>query len=79
MGKVVIGSSIASAGLGVEDGKHLFVADDAKDYLRILEKIHADPRIIEEMGHQARQFVTENFDNLVLSNKLISFYKEQLA
>jgi len=31
------------------------------------------------MGHQARQFVTENFDNLVLSNKLISFYKEQLA
>ncbi len=79
MGKVVIGSSIASAGLGVEDGVHLFVANNADEYLKILQKISKDPRIIEEIGHQARQFVTENFDNLVLSNKLISFYKEQLA
>ncbi len=79
MGKVVIGSSIASAGLGATDGIHLFTADNAEDYTRIIAKIKKDPRILEEMGHQARQFVTENFDNLVLSNKLISFYKEQLA
>jgi glycosyltransferase involved in cell wall biosynthesis len=79
MGKVVISSTIGASGLGVRDGEHLFIADSADDYIRILEILQKQPRRMRETGHQARQFVIENFDNLVLSKKLISFYKAQLS
>ena len=79
MGRVVISSGIGAAGLGVNNGEHLFIADQPQDYLGILEKLHKQPHLMQEIGHQARQFVTENFDNLVLSEKLISFYKAQLT
>jgi glycosyltransferase involved in cell wall biosynthesis len=79
MGKVVISSTIGASGLGVRDGEHLFIADSAADYIRILASLSKHPRLMRETGHQARQFVIENFDNLVLSKRLISFYKAQLA
>jgi glycosyltransferase involved in cell wall biosynthesis len=79
LGKLVICSSIAAAGLDARNGQHLFIADSTADFLRILEQLENQPSLIQETGHQARQFVTKNFDNLVLSKNLISFYKEQLA
>jgi len=79
MGKVVICSSIAAAGLGTKDGEHLYIADTADDYLKVLELFGKQPRLMYETGHQARQFVIENFDNFVISKKLISFYKAQLT
>lgn len=79
MGKVIISSSIGASGLGVTDGVHLFLADSAEDYVRILETLKKQPRLMREIGHQAHQFVTEKFDNLVLSNILISFYKAELT
>jgi glycosyltransferase involved in cell wall biosynthesis len=79
LGRVVISSSIAADGLGVNDGEHLFIADSVEQYLNILGKLIRNPRRIHEIGHQARRFVTENFDNLVLSEKLIAFYKAQLT
>jgi glycosyltransferase involved in cell wall biosynthesis len=79
MGKVVVSSALGAAGIGASHGKHLFIAETAEDYLEILEKLQNRPALIRETGERARQFVKENFDNLVLSGKLISFYKAQLA
>lgn len=79
MGKVVISTSTGAAGLGAEDGRQLFIADQAEDFVRVLKKLQKRPQIMQEIGHQARQFVTENFDNLVLSKNLFSFYKAQLT
>jgi glycosyltransferase involved in cell wall biosynthesis len=79
MGKVVISSSTGAAGLGVRDAEHLFIANQPEDYLRILGMLHKQPNLMQEIGHQARQFVTEKFDNLVLSGNLMSFYKAQLT
>ncbi len=79
MGKVVISSATGASGLGANDGEHLFVADTAEDYIRVLERLSEQPGLMWETGHQARRFVTEKFDNLVLSKELISFYKAQLT
>ncbi len=79
MGKVVISSAIGASGLGARDGEHLFIANTAEDYVKVLEILIGQPGLIPETGHQARQFVKEKFDNLVLSKKLISFYKAQLT
>lgn len=78
-GKTVISSSVAAAGLDVSNGKHLFIADSAGEYISILTSLFLQPAKMKETGRNARQFVKENFDNLVIAGKLISFYKEQLA
>jgi glycosyltransferase involved in cell wall biosynthesis len=79
MGKTVISTRIGAGGLQARHGEHLFLADTPAEYVRILENLQNRPHLLENMGLKARQFVTENFDILVLSEKLISFYKEQLV
>ncbi len=78
MGKTVISSTIGAAGLEARNGEHLFLADTPDEYISVLEKLSDQDGLLQRTGMKARQFVTENFDNLVLSEKLISFYKEQL-
>lgn len=78
MGKIVITTRIGAGGLNVVHGEHLFLADTPAEYIRILEIIQTQQDHIQHMGLKARQFVRENFDILALSEKLISFYKEQL-
>ena len=79
MGKLVICSSIAATGLGIENGKHLFIAESVEEYIDTLASLIEHPGQMKKIGDLASQFVTENFDNLVLSKKLISFYKVQLS
>jgi glycosyltransferase involved in cell wall biosynthesis len=78
MGKTVISTRIGAAGLPAEHGEHLFLADTPDEYIRVIENLQARQDQLPKIGSQARQFVMENFDILALSEKLISFYKEQL-
>ncbi len=79
MGKTVISTRIGAGGLEAMDGEHLFLADTPAEYVSILENLQTRQDHLQNMGLKARQFVKENFDILVLSEKLISFYKEQLV
>jgi glycosyltransferase involved in cell wall biosynthesis len=79
MGKTVISTRIGAGGLEAIHGEHLFLADTPAEYVGILENLQTRQDNLQNMGLKARQFVKENFDILVLSEKLISFYKEQLV
>ena len=78
MGKTVISTRIGAGGLQAEHGFHLFLADTPAEYIRVIEDLQTQQDQLRRIGSQARQFVIENFDILALSEKLISFYKEQL-
>jgi len=78
MGKTIISTRIGAVGLEAVHGEHLFLADTPAEYVSILENLQTRQDHLQIMGQKARQFVTENFDILALSEKLISFYKEQL-
>jgi glycosyltransferase involved in cell wall biosynthesis len=79
MGKTVISTRIGAGGLEAMSGEHLYLADTPAEYVSILEDLQTQQDDLHIMGKKARQFVTENFDILALSGKLISFYKEQLV
>jgi glycosyltransferase involved in cell wall biosynthesis len=79
MGKIVISTRIGAGGLEARHGEHLFLADTPAEYVSIIENLQNGQYRLQNMGLRARQFVTENFDILALSEKLISFYKEQLV
>lgn len=78
MGKTVISTRIGAGGLQAEHGDHLFLADTPAEYIRVIEDLQTRQDQLRKIGSQARQFIMENFDILALSEKLISFYKEQL-
>jgi glycosyltransferase involved in cell wall biosynthesis len=78
MGKTVISTRIGAGGLEAVDGEHLFLADTPSEYVSILENLQTQQDHLQNVGLKSRQFVKENFDILALSEKLISFYKEQL-
>ena len=78
MGKIVLSTTIGASGLRAIHGEHLFLADTPAEYVSSLENLRTRQDQLKIMGVKARQFVKENFDILVLSEKLISFYKEQL-
>ncbi len=78
MGKIVISTSAGAEGLGVEAGRHLFIADTPDDFIRAILHLSDHLTEMKDMGINARKFVTENFDNFAITKRLISFYKEQM-
>ena len=79
MGKTVISTTIGASGIKAMHGEHLFLADSPAEFVTVLEYLRTRQDHLQKMGAKANQFVKENFDILVLSEKLISFYKEQLV
>jgi len=76
--KTIVTTTIGAEGISVVNGKNVMVADTANEFTARIEELISDSTKINTIGYNARNFVTENFDNLVLSKKLTGFYKDQL-
>ena len=79
LGKVVVCSRIAAEGLNAGNGRHLFIAESETEYRDVIRKLRSDPDLLANTGSQAREFIKENFDNLVISKNLVAFYKKHLS
>jgi len=76
--KTIVTTTIGAEGISVKHKQNVLVADTADEFIASIDTLMADPGKIKIIGNNARNFVTENFDILVLSKKLTGFYKEQL-
>ncbi len=74
LGKVIISTSIGAEGIGVEHGKNILIADTATEFKQRIDEIHEDPSILERISKNAKSFVEHQFDNSVLTAKLLRFY-----
>lgn len=77
MGRTVITTSTGAEGLDVTDNRNILIANTADEFLAQIEKLIRSPETARSIGSAARQFVTKNFDNLVISKKLVDFYTLQ--
>jgi polysaccharide biosynthesis protein PslH len=77
MGRTIITTSTGAEGLDVSDGSNILIANTADEFLAQIEKLIKSPDIARSIGSAARQFVIENFDNLVIAKKLADFYSVQ--
>lgn len=78
LGRTVITTTIGAEGIGAKDGEHIILADDSKHFTEAISQIISDPEICHQIGRNGRKFVMENFDNLVISQKLSGFYNSIL-
>ena len=78
MKKTVITTAIGAEGIAVTHEQNVLISNSAEEFIAQLDSLFKDPERILTIGNNAIKFVTENFDNLVLSKNLTGFYKEQI-
>ena len=76
LGKTIITTSIGAEGLNVENGKNIFIADTAEEFVAVIEKCVRTPDICTIIGENARHYVALNHNNEVVTQELIDFYHE---
>ena len=76
LGKTIITTSIGAEGLNVENGKNIFIADTAEEFVAVIEKCIKTPDICTIIGENARHYVALNHNNEVVTQELIDFYHE---
>ena len=78
LGKTIITTSIGAEGLEIENGKHLFIADNKEDFIHAVEKCIKTPDICKIIGENARNFVVLYHNNDLIINKMVVFYADIL-
>lgn len=73
-GKAIITTSIGAEGIAFEDGVHLLIANDVECCIKEIEKCLKTPRLIQELGQNAKELVIKNHDNDRLIQKISDFY-----
>lgn len=75
MGKAVVTTAKANAGIQAEVGQHLLIADSAQDFVAALDALLQNQQQREDLGLSARDFVVSQYDwdkNLQLLEALLS-------
>ena len=75
LGKVIISTSIGAEGIEYEHGKDIFIADTPQEFVEAITKCSTDLELCKRVGHNAKELVRNKYDNIVISRKLIDFYK----
>ncbi len=75
-GTPVVATSIAVEGLGVEDGKHVLLADSAAQMTDKITKLLNNPKQRDQLSKRAKLFVTDQYDWKYISTKLDQVYQE---
>jgi glycosyltransferase involved in cell wall biosynthesis len=78
LGRTVITTPVGAEGLDVTDNKNILIASNADEFISFIDKVIESPDLARAIGSSARQYVIENFDNLVIAKQLADFYTEQL-
>lgn len=61
LGKAVITTSIGAEGIKVKSGKHLLIADTKEDFADHIIELMNKPSKAEELGHNARNLIQEEY------------------
>jgi len=78
LGKSIISTRIGCEGIDARNGEEILLADDPPAFIYAIEKLIENPQLQESIAIKARQFIKEKFDNLVVCQGLMDFYKEQM-
>jgi polysaccharide biosynthesis protein PslH len=75
LGKAIVTTSVGTEGIDTTHGKNIFVADDVSGFAECVCRLVEDRKFCLEMGENARNFVTAQYDNFAISSSLVAFYQ----
>lgn len=71
----VVATSIAVEGLGVEDGKHVLIANNANEMAEKTLLLLSNPLLRKKLAQNGKLFVEKNYDWTLIASKLDKIYK----
>lgn len=74
LGKGIIATRIAAEGLGVEEGRHLLIAEDPGQWIETIDRCLSNPGLVASLGAEAWSFAQKEFSPRRLSKDLEYFY-----
>lgn len=74
LGKTIITTTVGAEGLAVENGKNIFIADTAEEFVSVIDKCVKTPDICTIIGENARNYVALNHNSEIVTPELIVFY-----
>ena len=78
-GNVIVASTKACEGISVQNDKHLRIANSIDEFVSAIETSIKQPETNIHLLVEAKILINENFDNLVLTSKLVNFYRQELT
>ena len=75
LGKVIISTSIGAEGINAQHKDSILIADTPTDFLLCIQWLIDNPTRINTVGHNARKFIDEHFEEGRNAEKLIGFYE----
>jgi polysaccharide biosynthesis protein PslH len=75
LGKVIVTTYIGAEGLGLQDGREILLAADAKEFSEKLKWCFQEPELARRISENARNFAAKQFDTSQLANQLLRFYQ----
>ncbi len=75
LGTPVVSTTIGAQGLGLENGRHLLLADGEEEFAAATLRILADPLEGARMGERGRVYVHEHFRWDVLGRELVDYWE----
>ena len=75
LGNVIISTTIGAEGIQYEHGKDILIADTPQEFVEAITACYSDIELCKKVGRNAKELVRNKYDNIVISQKLIKFYK----
>ena len=74
-GKVIISTSVGAEGIQYEHETDILIANTPEEYVTMVGKCISDNNLYNDIGNNARMLAREKYDNKIIAEKLISFYR----
>jgi glycosyltransferase involved in cell wall biosynthesis len=76
LGKCIVSTSLGAQGIDAVDGEHILIANTADEFKEKIEYLLKNISEIERIGDNATNLVRLNYDNKVLIQKKLDFYRQ---
>jgi polysaccharide biosynthesis protein PslH len=78
LGKAIVTTTIGTEGIETTSGENILVADTSESFISSVSDLIENRQLFEKIGHNAVNFIHDNFDNLTIAGKLTEFYIRHL-
>jgi len=77
-GNVIISTPKGAEGIPAETNREIFITGKPEEIIKHISCLISDKNKAEQISFAAKQFISVNFDNFAISNKLLNFYKKYI-
>ncbi len=78
MQKCIISTSLGAEGINYVNGRDLLIANTVPEFYKAIKRCISDENYCRKIGANARKLIEEQYDNDVITQKLVEFYNKCL-